>query len=149
MTEPAYQTRTIILVGNLQRNTAKSILDNAPLGIEVVFRQHHKKRTRESNSFQWAGMLRDFVEQGWVDGRQFSAQVWHEHLKRTFLPEQPEHGVTLKGYEKWGVLPSGEMILTGSTTKLTTRGMAQYLTQCMAYGAQELGIRFTDSRGEQ
>lgn len=144
-----YQPRTIILVSDLQRNTARTVLENAPVGIEVVFRPNSKKRTRESNSYQWAGMLSDFVNQAWVDGRQYSKSVWHEYLKREFLPETPEEGITLTGYKKWDSTPSGEMILTGSTTQLTTRGMAEYLTRCMAYGAQDLGIRFTEIRGIQ
>ena len=92
---------------------------------------------------QWAGMLGDFAEQGVIDGRRFSQKVWHEYLKEKFLPDFPQDGITLKGYEKWLEMPSGEIRLVGSTTKLTTKGFSEYITQCHAFGAGELGIRFT------
>jgi hypothetical protein len=39
-------------------------------------------------------------------------------------------------------MPSGERVLIGSTTQLTVRGFAQYLTRVEAYGAQELSVEF-------
>jgi hypothetical protein len=78
-----------------------------------------------------------------VEGKRYSEEVWHEILKARFLPDQPTDGITLKGYKKWLEMPDGSMHLVGSTTKLTTRGFSKYLEDCMAWGASELGIRFT------
>ena len=39
--------------------------------------------------------------------------------------------------------PAGERVLIGSTTQLTTLGMSRYIEQIEAYGASELGVRFT------
>ena len=60
----------------------------------------------------------------------------HEHCKREFLPES-----CAKGVEKWGYLPSGERILTMSTTDLNTAEFADYMHQVFAFGG-ELGVVF-------
>ena len=125
---------------------AIACIKNAPDGIEVVLRDVVKKRGKDANAYAWAGMLADFANQGWVDGKQFSQEAWHEYLKHKYLPDVPEDGITLKGYVKWVELPDGKMEMVGSTTMLTVRGFAQYLERCMAFGATELGIRFTTIR---
>ena len=140
--------RTIILIGNTQRDTARKVLDNLPLdgSMEVVFREHKKKRTADHNAAMWAGMLSDIAEQAWVQGRQFSSEIWHQHFKREFLPEfgDPDYDkMVMKNYRKWEDMPGGERALVGSTTRLTGFGMGRYMERCEAYAAQELGVRFT------
>lgn len=104
---------------------------------------YKKKRSNGQNSFQWVALLGDFSMQAIIDGRQFAANVWHEHLKEQFLPESYEEGITLKGYMKWQEMPDGKLRMVGSTTKLTTKGFSEYMDRCYAYGGGELGIRFT------
>lgn len=111
----------------------------------VEIKRDVKKRSNVQNSLQWVGMLADFSEQGVVDGRTFSVKVWHEYLKEKLLPEHYEEGITLKGYVKWQEMPDGTLRCIGSTTKLTTRGMSEYMERCYAYGTEELEIRFTAS----
>lgn len=114
-----------------------------PMVVEI--KPHVKKRNNGQNSLQWVGMLADYSMQVVIDGRQFAVNTWHEHLKEKFLPEQYEEGITLKGYQKWLEMPDGSLKMIGSTTKLTTRGMSEYMEKCYAYGAQDLGIMFTAS----
>lgn len=140
--------RIIILAADTQRDAARKVLDNLPLGsvMEVVFREHKKKRTADHNSAMWAGMLADIAEQAWVGGRQFSTEVWHQHFKREFLPEvnEPDYDkMVMKNYRKWEELPSGEREMIGSTTRLTGYGMGVYMQKCEAYASNELGVRFT------
>ncbi len=97
------------------------------------------KRSTPQNALLWASLISDFVEQGFVDGRQFSAECWHEYLKREFLPDPGED--TIEGYQKWTELPDGKLLLTGSTTKLTTKGFSNYIEKCYSFGC-EIGIRF-------
>lgn len=109
----------------------------------VTIAPYKKKRSNGQNSLQWVALLGDFSMQAIIDGRQFAANVWHEHLKEQFLPESYEEGITLKGYMKWQEMPSGNLKMVGSTTKLTTKGFSEYMDRCYAYGGGELGIRFT------
>ena len=110
--------------------------------------EHKERRTLEQQSLMWI-RLGEISEQAWVGGRQFSAEVWHEWAKSEYLPD--EIGPTKrcrKGYVKWAVMPSGERTLIGSTTQLTTFGMAEYMEQLQAYGASELGVRFAPTPAE-
>lgn len=145
MTRPKYTTRHIMLIGSMQKETAKILIDNAPMDavhpIEFVIREAIKPRKIDQQKLMWSGALKDIAEQAWVQGRQFSAEVWHEHFKRELLPETFTEGETLEGYEKWSYLPSGERVLIGSTTKLTTKGFSKYLDQVYAFGGS-LGVRF-------
>ena len=113
--------------------------------MEVEILPYRKTRTKEQNALMWSGMLNDFAEQVFIDGMQFSKNIWHEHLKEKFLPEHYDKELTRKNYVKWVQMPSGKYKLEGSTTQLTTKGMSTYLTQCESYGANELEIRFSVS----
>jgi hypothetical protein len=142
--------RTIVLTGKPQADAAIScILNNykamADSGHPMAARmyEHKDTRTLEQQSLMWI-RLSEISAQAWVGGRQFDADTWHCYAKKQFLPE--EDGPTKfarKGYRKWTILPSGERELYGSTTQLTTAGMAEYMTALMAYGSTELGVMFS------
>lgn len=142
--------RTFLLVGATQQNAAQAFLRNLPIDskdpIEVVVREYAKPRKLSQNALMWVGPLADIAEQAWVDGRIYSAEVWHEHFKRQFLPEEFDPSICREGYRKWDFTPSGERVLVGSTTQLTVKGMAQYLTQIEAAGA-DMGVQFSDEHG--
>lgn len=139
--KPRFQTRRIVLLGDTQRQAVCALANNAPPGIEVVFREASKPRTADQNALMWAGALTDMEKQAWVAGRQYTAEVWHEHFKREYLPEEAEEGITKDGYRKWAYLPTGERVLVGSTTMLTKRGFSEYLEKIYAFGAG-LGVQF-------
>ena len=139
-----YLTRTLILAGKPQRETVCMLIDNAPSGVEVVIREPITRRGADANSLMWAGPLKDIAEQVWLDGKQYSAEVWHEFFKREYLPDEtdPESdGLYRDGYHKWAYMPGGERVCIGSSTQLTVRGFAQYLEQVYAAGANH-GVKF-------
>lgn len=143
-----FQTRSIFIVGQVQKQTAMAAIEHLPVDpdspLEVVIREKQKVRGLDANARMWAGPLRDIATQAWVNGRQFSDVVWHEHFKREFLPEDndPElHLLAKEGYRKWDIDPAGNRVLVGSTTQLLKRGFAQYLEQVEAAGSS-LGVIF-------
>ena len=145
---PEFKTRTLRLVNPAVRATALAAISNAPIDperpIEVMLREEKKTRGMDANAAMWAGPLRDIAEQAWVDGRQFTAEVWHEFFKREYLPEDDDaelESLCRDGYRKWAIDPSGARVLVGSTTQLLVKGMARYMTQVEAYGAG-LGVQF-------
>ena len=146
---PPFQSRTFRLVGIEQRDRLLALVGNLPLDalkpLEVVIREDKKARKPDQNALYWSGPLRDIAEQAWVHGRQFSAEVWHEHFKREFLPDEnrPDFDDThvKDGYRKWALTPGDFAVLIGSTTQLTVKGMSAYLEQVYACGAS-LGVQF-------
>ncbi len=112
-----------------------------PWSVSLV--PYQKKRTNKQNELLWAGPLRDYAEQFFVNGLCYSEKVWHEHLKREFLPEEETPGLTKAGYTKWEYTPSGERVLVGSTGDLTTKGFSDYIEKIYAEGAKA-GIRFSE-----
>ncbi len=139
-----FQQRTFRLIGRQQVEGLLALVRNLPVDahkpLEVIIREEKKSRTMDQNALMWSGPLRDIAEQAWVEGRQYSAEVWHEFFKREFLPNASGEG-TKDGYQKWVDLPTGVTVLVGSTTQLTVRGMSDYLEQVYAYGAS-LGVQF-------
>ena len=148
--------RILILVDEARRRVAATVLANAPLGIEVVFRPVTRRRTLDQNALYWSGPLRDIAEQVWIDGRQHTAEVWHEYFRREFMPEDDdiENGTTRTAsvragqtgtkYRKWEYLPDKSRVCVASTTMLTSAGFGDYLEQVYAFGAAH-GVLFSAS----
>lgn len=90
----------------------------------------------------WSGPLKNISEQVWVEGRTYSADVWHHQMKVLYLPEEYDEELTKEGYKKYDFTPTGERLLVGSTTQLTKKGFALYLEQIYAFGAGE-GVQFS------
>lgn len=143
-----FATRNIRLAGAEQLRTAMALLPHVPLDaerpLELVIREEPKARKLDQNSLMWVGPLANIAEQAWLQNRQFSAEVWHHFYKTVFLPEEFDAERCKEGYRKWDFTPSGERVLVGSTTQLTIKGFAEYLTQIEAHGAS-LGVQFTAS----
>jgi hypothetical protein len=145
-TRQDYPTRKILLRAVAQQDAAVAAIRNAPLDaehpVEVVIREEVKARKPDQNSLMWVGPLADIAEQGYINGRTFAADVWHEHFKREYLPEDFDPTLCKEGYRKWDYTPKGDRVLVGSTTQLTVRGFALYLKQVEAFAQTELGVQF-------
>lgn len=141
-----FATRRILLREPEQVERAIAALRNAPLDpirpIECLIREEVKARKKSQNDMMWAGPLADIAAQVWVEGRQYRAEVWHEHFKETYLPEEYDPELCKsEDYRKWDIGPSGRRILVGSSTDLTRKGFAQYVTEIEVFGA-ERGVEY-------
>lgn len=142
-------SRAIPILNEQTREAARKMLAQLPVdgSIEVVARTRQKKRTNDQNAYYWL-RLTEISEQAWIGGRQYSPEVLHEYMKREYLPEtiDPDLETLVKNpekYRKWTFLPTGDRICVGSSTNLTKRGFAEYVTAIEAYAAQELGVMFS------
>jgi hypothetical protein len=89
-----------------------------------------RKRTAPQNRRYWGqGVLAQIAAQATVNGRLYSAEVWHEQFKRQFI------GVI--------ELPNGEVV-GKSSTDLDTAEFSAFCDQVEAYAATELGVTFYD-----
>ena len=140
-----YQRRIIRIIGESQKELCRKVIDSLPIDtskpICVTISEEAKTRKLDQNAFMWAGTLKDISEQAYVNGRTYTPETWHEFFKREYLPDIHDPELTKEGYLKWDIDPKGNRILRGSTTQLTIKGFAQYLTQVEAYGAG-LGTEF-------
>ena len=95
----------------------------------VLTIKRRKRTTRQNRRYWGRGVLAQIAEQATVNGRLYSADIWHEFMKRMFI-----------GVHE---LPDGSVI-AASSTKLTTSEFADFCTQVEAYAANELNVTFYD-----
>ena len=138
---PKFETPPVYLRSPKELEYLKDKLSNIPLDaenpLEVLIREQPKKRTRDLNAAYWAGTLSDIEKQARFPGPgglQLPKKIWHNHFKDLYLPDEiatdfdPSH--VLDGYCKWERDPwSDTMILVGSTTDLTQKGMRFFVLQ--------------------
>jgi len=111
---------------------------------QITIEPDKKRRSSAQNSLMWVSLLGDFSMHVDFYGKKFLPDIWHDQLKKQFLPETPGTEETLSGYKKWDEMPDGSLKMVGSTKLLTKLGMENYLHKCYAYGC-ELGVKFTAS----
>jgi hypothetical protein len=139
-----YTTRSIILLGDPQKEIACAAIHNAPTGLEVVIREPVKVRGLDQNGLYWL-RLGELAEQAWFGGRQYGKEVWHHYCGIHVMPETI---VTKDGEtrSKWEEVPDGDAVVI-STTKLERRCFAEYTTAVEAFGAS-LGVQFSANPNE-
>ena len=119
----------LALVAFVKANAAACMDRGRPL--RVIVTEDEKKRNTEQNKRLWGYLYKTIAEQAWVDGKQFSKDVWHEHFARMF------------GVCEEMILPDGEIITRRkSTTEMTVGEFADFMTQIEVYAAQELGVEW-------
>lgn len=89
--------------------------------IELILRHRKSKRSHEQNKRYWA-ILREVSASAWINGRQFSDEVWHEQFKRWFIGMDELPDGTQRGM---------------STTSLTVAEFGDYMTQIEAWCADQ------------
>lgn len=89
-----------------------------------------RKRTPKQNRRYWGnGILAQIAQQAVVNGKKFSAEVWHEMFKRMFI------GVI--------ELPNGD-VQGMSSTELDTKEFCEFSDKVEAYACTDLGVTFYD-----
>ena len=133
------------LINASVRKNALAMVNSLPLDgtLELVIRPYKRPQSHEQRKLMWGIRLAEISQQAWIGGRQWPVKVWHEVFKERYLPDAPVEGETLDGYVKWLDMPDGSRKMVGSTTKLTTKGQVNYMTQIEVYAAQELGVQFS------
>ena len=143
MTRKKFETRSILLRSAVQVDTAKALLANLPLDpdkpLEMLVREQPRARGLDQNGLYWL-RLSEVAGQGWVQGKQFNADCWHEYCKRHIMPDEivTKDGETIS---KWVELPDGVMTVV-STTILEKKCFADYITAVEVFGAS-LGVQFS------
>ena len=159
MTQPKprhkFLERRISLRNETVRENVLALISNLPVSdsrpLQMIIREEAKARTLDQNALMWSGPLADIEAQAWLNGRQYSAVLWHEYYKAEYLPEEDATDLHLLvkdpfKWRKWDWTPKGDRVLVGSTTDLTKYGFSQYLEQVHADGAS-MGVSFSAPKG--
>ena len=127
---PTYTIRNAAILGNAiqfaQATWEAMSQTKHPLVIE--FKPESTKRNLQQNKYYWA-ILRQIEEQAWIEGRQYSSEVWHEAAKRKFI------GIV--------DLPGGGGMAM-SSADLSTQEFAEYVTRVICWANTELGVTFVE-----
>ena len=116
------------------RANAKAFNDDGrPL--RVILTSSDRKRSGEANAFYWGFLLEQIAEQAWVEGRQYSKDVWHEYFAQMYA----EH-IEIP-------LPDGSIhSRRKSTSEMKADEFSDYLKKVESHAATELAVRFVDTR---
>lgn len=95
-------------------------------------------RSVQQNRFYWGVVLKSISEQARIGGQKYSADAWHELMKREFLPRRVKK-TTVAGRRKKVVSVS-----IGSTAGLKVKAMAGYLEKVQAFAVSDLGVQFPE-----
>ncbi len=117
------------LAAYLKQHAGRAAARGRPLRVLIV--EAEQPRTPAQNKRYFSFLLKAIAAQAWVDGRQFDADVWHEHLAGRY------------GYLKEVVMPSGEIVTRRkSTTEMSVAEFSEFMQQVEAYASTELGVEF-------
>lgn len=131
--------QTVIRI--ITRYTEAMLQAGKPLAVHLY--EYVEGCTYPQQKFMWL-TITQIARQASIDGRKFHKDVWHQHLKETFLPEEDGPSKRCKKhYRKWIYMPNGERRLNASTNDLTTFGKSEYQMKIDAYATQELGVRLS------
>jgi hypothetical protein len=99
--------------------------------LRLIVTTSETKRNAEQNKRYWGFVLKTIAATAWVDGRQFSADVWHEYFARKF------------GICEDVTLPGGEVISRRrSTTEMSVSEFGTYMNEVEAHAMSQLGVTF-------
>ena len=111
-------------------SNAKAMAD-AGTPLRLIVTSAETKRNSEQNKRYWGLVLKTIAANAWVNGQQFSADVWHEYFARKF------------GVCEDVTLPGGEVVTRRrSTTDMSVSEFTTYMGEVEAYAAQQLGVSF-------
>ena len=111
----------------LKANWEACALAGKPLQIEIS--EEKDKRSLAQNRRYWS-VLRVISETGWIHGKQFSSEAWHEFFKRKFIGCID--------------LPDGSVV-SMSSAKLGVEGFQTFMQEVEAFAATELGVEFMEA----
>ncbi len=94
----------------------------------IECKEEKAKRSNEQNKLYWV-LLHQIEDQAWIEGRQYSAEAWHEYARQRFIG-----CVDLPNGKTMGI----------STTTLSTKEFSEYVEKVTAWAALELGVQFVE-----
>ncbi len=110
--------------------------------LRVTIEPEEDAKTVQQGRFYWGVILVQISEQARIEGQLYTVDAWHELFKRQHLPR-----VKRRAYVAGKPRP---VITTtiGTTKGLSVKKMSAFIEKVIAFGATELGVRFSETRWE-
>lgn len=110
--------------------------------LAVTVQPEEDAKTIQQLRFYWGVVLNEISEQARIDGNRYTVDAWHELFKRQFL-ERVKKRVYVAG-------KSRPVITTtiGTTKGLGVRKMSAFIEKVIAFGVNDLNVRFSETRWE-
>lgn len=110
--------------------------------LKVTIEPEEDAKTVQQGRFYWGIVLMQISEQARIEGQRYTVDAWHELFKRQMLPR-----VSKRAYVAGKKRPV--MTTTIGTTKgLGVRKMSAFIEKVIAFGVNDLGVRFSETRWE-
>ncbi|AOY90542.1 hypothetical protein BKK79_00895 [Cupriavidus sp. USMAA2-4] len=103
----------------------------APMRLILAAEDHDRLEIQVRH--YWAAVIEPIAEQVWLEGRQYSARAWHQHMKERFLPAREMR------------MPDGSIKQVQPSIargEISIAAMTEYMTKVSAYAAADLGVQF-------
>lgn len=111
--------------------------------LTVTVEPEDDAKTVQQGRFLWGVVYTEIAEQAKVSGVRYTTDAWHNLFKRMYLPRKKK--VERIAGRKRPVVST----TIGSTQGLKVKAMSRYIEQVIAYGATELGVRFSSTSWEE
>ena len=110
--------------------------------LRVTIEPEEDAKTVQQGRFYWGIVLKQISEQARIDGNRYTVDAWHELFKRQFL-KRVKKRVYVAGK------PRPVMTTTIGTTKgLGVRKMSAFIEKVIAFGVNDLNVRFSETKWE-
>jgi len=99
--------------------------------LRVIVTDEEEDRLEQQIRYYFGVVMKAVAENVWVDGQQFSKEVWHQHFARKFLPPTEM------------ILPDGEVVIVRASIargKIGVRAMAKFTEEVLSEIATEHGV---------
>jgi hypothetical protein len=110
--------------------------------LSVVIQPEEDAKTVQQGRFYWGVILKEISEQASIDGQKYSAEAWHELMKRMHLPRRKKL-VRVAGKKRPVVTTT-----IGSTQGIGLKRMSAFIEQVIAFAQTDLGVSFSETRWE-
>lgn len=110
--------------------------------IALVAQPEEDAKTVQQGRFYWGVVLKEMSEQARIEGVQYTAEAWHELMKRMHLPRVKKL-VRVAGKKRPIVTTT-----IGTTVGLSVKRMSAFIEACLAFASVELGVQFSAMRWE-
>lgn len=110
--------------------------------IVATFQIEEDAKTVQQGKFLWGVVLKEISEQAQIGGQKYSAEAWHELMKRQFLPRRKKK-VRIAGKKRPVVTTT-----IGTTVGIGIRRMSAFIEQVIAFAQTDLGVVLSETRWE-